>query len=343
MKLGLNIGYYGTAISDNFSLIELAEDLGYDSVWTAEAYGSDALTPLAYIAARTERIRLGSGVFQMPARTPAMTAMTAATIDQMSGGRFLLGLGVSGPQVVEGWHGRAFGKPLKVSREYVAIVRSILAREEPVAFDGEYHQLPYAGEDATGLGKPLKIMLRPRKDIPIYLAAIGPRNVELTAEIADGWLPIFFSPERTREVYEPLLAAGFAASGDPAKADRFDIAPTVSALVTDDLESARLQMKPQLGLNIGGMGAKGRNFYNDLAKRYGYDAESEQIQDLYLAGKKMEATMAVPDELVDEVCLLGSREMIADRLDAWKEAGVGTLIVGASDPTTRRTIAELVL
>ena len=343
MKLGLNIGYYGTAISDNFSLIEIAEDLGYDSVWTAEAYGSDALTPLAYIAARTERIRLGSGVFQMPARTPAMTAMTAATIDQMSGGRFLLGLGVSGPQVVEGWHGRAFGKPLKVSREYVAIVRSILAREEPVAFDGEYYQLPYAGEDATGLGKPLKIMLRPRKDIPIYLAAIGPRNVELTAEIADGWLPIFFSPERTREVYEPLLAAGFAASGDPAKADRFDIAPTVSALVTDDLESARLQMKPQLGLYIGGMGAKGRNFYNDLAKRYGYEAEAEQIQDLYLAGKKMEATMAVPDALVDEVCLLGSREMIADRLDAWKEAGVGTLIVGASDPTTLRTIAELVL
>ncbi len=343
MKLGLNIGYYGTAISDNFSLIQLAEDLGYDSVWTAEAYGSDALTPLAYIAARTERIKLGSGVFQMPARTPAMTAMTAATLDQMSGGRFLLGLGVSGPQVVEGWHGRAFGKPLKVSREYVAIVRSMLARDEPVEFDGEYYQLPYAGDDATGLGKPLKIMLRPRKDIPVYLAAIGPKNVELTAEIADGWLPIFFSPERTRAVYEPLLEAGFAKAGDPEKGSRFDIAPTVSALVTDDLESARLQMKPQLGLYIGGMGAKGRNFYNDLAKRYGYEEEAEKIQDLYLDGKKMEATMAVPDELVDEVCLLGSPDMIKDRLDAWNDAGVGTMIIGASDPTTLRTIAELVL
>jgi F420-dependent oxidoreductase-like protein len=342
MKLGLNIGYYGTAIADNFSLIELAEDLGYDSVWTAEAYGSDALTPLAWIAARTERIKVGSAVFQMPARTPSMTAMTAATLDQMSGGRFLLGLGVSGPQVVEGWHGKAFGKPLKVTREYVAIVRKILAREEPVEFDGTYYQLPYRGDDATGLGKPLKIMTRPRNpDLPIYLAAIGPKNVALAAEIADGWLPIFFSPERTASEYKPLLDSGFERSGDPSKPERFDIAPTVSALVTDDVEAGRLQMKPQLGLYIGGMGAKGRNFYNDLAQRYGYEQEASQIQDLYLAGKKMEATMLVPDALVDETCLVGTRDMIADRLEAWRDAGVGTLIVAASDPLTLKTIAEL--
>lgn len=343
MKLGLNIGYFGTAIADNFGLIAAAEDLGYDSVWTAEAYGSDALTPLAFIAARTERIKIGSGVFQMPARTPAMTAMSAATLDQMSNGRFLLGLGVSGPQVVEGWHGRPFGKPLKVSREYVAIVRKILARDEPVEFDGEYYTLPYTGPGATGLGKPLKIMQRPKnRALPIYLAAIGPKNVELTAEIADGWLPIFFSPERTATVYEPLLASGFAKSGDDDKRQSFEIAPTVNALVTDDLEGGRLQMKPQLALYIGGMGAKGRNFYNDLASRYGYEAEAEKIQDLYLSGKKMEATMSVPDSLVDEVCLVGSRAMIKDRLDAWKDAGVGTLILGTTDVATLQTVAELV-
>lgn len=342
MRLGLNIGYYGTAIAENFSLIDLVEDLGYDSVWTAEAYGSDALTPLAFIAARTQRIKLGSAVFQIPARTPAMTAMTAATLDQMSGGRFLLGLGVSGPQVVEGWHGRPFGKPLGVTREYVTIVRRILARDEPVEFHGDHYEMPYTGDDATGLGKPLKIMLGPKNpDLPIYLAAIGPGNVTLTAEIADGWLPIFFSPERSSSLYAPLLAEGFERSGDPSKADRFDIAPTVSALVTDDLDGGRMQMKPQLALYIGGMGAKGRNFYNDLAARYGYEEEAETIQDLYLAGKKMEATLAVPDRLVDEVCLVGPEEAIRDRLDAWRDADVGTLIIGASDPTTLRVIAEL--
>lgn len=343
MKLGLNIGYYGTAIADNFGLISLAEDLGYDSVWTAEAYGSDALTPLAWIAARTTRLRVGSAVFQMPARTPAMTAMTAATLDQMSGGRFLLGLGVSGPQVVEGWHGRPFGRPLTLTREYVTIVRSMLAREAPVSFDGQYYTLPYTGEDATGLGKPLKMMIGPKNPrLPIYLAAIGPKNVELTAEIADGWLPIFYSPERAATTYVPLLQAGFERSGVPDKAASFDIAPTVSALVTDDIEGARLQMKPQLGLYIGGMGAKGKNFYNDLARRYGYEAEAEKIQDLYLAGKKMEATMSVPDRLVDEVCLIGTKDMIRDRLDAWRDSGVGTLILGTSDPTTLTVIAELV-
>jgi F420-dependent oxidoreductase-like protein len=344
MNLGLNIGYFGTAISDNFGLIQAAEDMGYDSVWTAEAYGADALTPLAWIAAKTERIKVGSAVFQMPARTPAMTAMTATTLDIMSGGRFLLGLGVSGPQVVEGWHGKPFGKPLKVTREYVAILRMMFARDEPVEYDGTYFQLPYRGGDATGLGKPLKIMMKPKnEDMPILIAAIGPKNVQLTAEIADGWLPVFFSPERTATIYQPLLDAGFGLSGEEDKAERFQIVPTVSAIVTDDLDAGRLQIKPFLALYIGGMGAKGRNFYNDLACRYGYEAEAERIQDLYLAGKKMEATLAVPDALVDEVSLVGSSDQIKDRLEAWKEAGVSTLNVATADINTLRTIAEHVI
>lgn len=342
MKLGLNLGLFATAVADNFLLVDEAEQLGYDSVWTAEAYGSDAVTPLAYIAAKTERIKLGCGVMQMPARTPAMTAMTAASLDRMSNGRMLLGLGVSGPQVVEGWHGRPYGKPLGVTREYIEILRAIMARKEPVTYEGQYYQLPYRGPDASGLGKPLKLMARPKNpDIPIYLAAIGPKNVSLSAEVADGWLPVFFSPERTREVYEPRLKEGFEASGNPDKASVFEIAPTVASLVTDDVEAGRLQMKPNLALYIGGMGSKGRNFYNDLAHRYGYEEAAEKIQTLYLEGKKMEATMAVPDSLVDEVCLVGPKERIRDRLDAWREAGVSTLIVGATDVATLRTIAEL--
>jgi len=344
MKLGLNIGYFGTAIADDFSLISEAEALGYDSVWTAEAYGSDALTPLAWIAARTDRIKLGSGVFQMPARTPAMTAMTATTMDQMSKGRFILGLGVSGPQVVEGWHGKAFGKPLLVTREYIAILRKMFARDEPVEFDGTYYSLPYKGDDASGLGKPLKIMTAPRdRNVPIFLAAIGPKNVRLSAEIADGWLPIFFSPERSSKVFQPMLKAGFEASGVEHKSTSFEIAPTVSALVTDDIEAGRLQMKPALALYIGGMGARGKNFYNDLACRYGFEADALRIQDLYLAGKKMEATMAVPDELVDEVCLVGSSDQIRDRLDVWKDAGVSTLILATSDMNTLREVAKHVI
>jgi len=344
MNLGLNIGYFGTAIADDFTLIATVEDLGYDSVWTAEAYGADALTPLAWIAAKTERIKVGSAVFQMPARTPAMTAMTASTMDIMSNGRFLLGLGVSGPQVVEGWHGQPYGKPLGVTREYVSILRKMFARDEPASFDGTYFQIPFTGTGATGLGKPLKLMHRPKNpNLPIYIAAIGPKNVQLTAEIADGWLPVFLSPERMSHMYGPLLEAGFGESGETDKAERFDIAPTLSALVTDDLDKGRLSMKPFLALYIGGMGAKGRNFYNDLACRYGYEKEAETIQDLYLAGKKMEATMAVPDALVDELALVGSRDRIADRLDVWRDAGVTTMILSTSDIPTLRTMAELVL
>jgi F420-dependent oxidoreductase-like protein len=344
MKLGLNIGYFGTAIADDFTLISTAEELGFDSVWTAEAYGADAVTPLAWIAARTDRIKVGTAVLQIPARTPGMTAMTASTLDIMSNGRFLLGLGVSGPQVVEGWHGQAYGKPLGVTREYVAILRKMFRRDEPVTFDGVNYQLPYGGEGASGLGKPLKLMHGPKNpDLPIYIAAIGPRNVQLTAEIADGWLPVFLSPERVAEVYGPPLAAGFELAGEPDKAERFDIAPTVSAVVTDDLDKGRLSIKPFLALYIGGMGAKGRNFYNDLACRYGYEEEADKIQDLYLQGKKMEATMAVPDALVDELALVGSKERIADRLDAWRDAGVTTLILGTTDIQTMQTMAELVI
>jgi F420-dependent oxidoreductase-like protein len=344
MKLGINIGYWGTALADDSSLITEAEALGYDSVWTAEAYGADTITPLAFLAARTETIKLGAGIMQMPARTPAMTAMTAATLDVMSNGRFMLGLGVSGPQVVEGWHGRPYGKPLGVSREYVTIVRKMLARDEPVTFDGEYYQMPYRGEGSTGLGKPLKMMIKPKNpQMPIYLAAIGPNNVRLAAEIADGWLPILYSPERASGVYGPLIAEGFERSGEPEKAKRFDVAASVFATVTDDLDRGRLEAKPMLALYVGGMGARGKNFYNDLTRRYGYEEAAEQIQDLYLDGKKLEAVRAVPDELVDELSLVGPKERIADRLEAWRESGVTTLIVNSTDPKTLRTLAELVL
>ncbi|MEA3501323.1 MAG: LLM class F420-dependent oxidoreductase [Actinomycetota bacterium] len=344
MQLGLNLGYWSTGLVRDTTLVTEAERLGYDSVWTAEAYGSDAATPLAYLAARTERIRLGSGILQMPARTPAMTAMTAATLDEMSNGRFLLGLGVSGPQVVEGWHGQPYGKPLLVTREYVEIVRMILAREGPVEYDGVYYQMPYQGPGTTGAGKALKLISKPlNSNLPIYLAAIGPRNVRLTAEIADGWLPVFYSPEHARTIFQPLLDEGFSRSGEEDKADRFDTAVSVFVSLDDDLERARLAAKPMISLYVGGMGAKGKNFYHDLAHRYGYGEAADRIQESYLAGRKMEAMRAVPDELVDEVSLVGSRERIADRLEAWKESGVSTLIAATTDLAAVRALAELIV
>ena len=344
MRLGLNLGYWGTAVVADTSIVTEAERLGYDSVWTAEAYGSDAVTPLAYLAGRTDRIRLGSGILQIPARTPAMTAMTAATLDHLSGGRFILGLGVSGPQVVEGWHGKPYGKPLSVTREYIEILRRILARNEPVEFDGEYFNMPYRGPGATGLGKPLKLIDKPlNSDLPIYLAAIGPNNVRLAAEIADGWLPVFYSPEKAGSVFDPLLAEGFRRSGEPDTAARFDTAVTVTVAVDDDLDRARMAARPMLSLYIGGMGSRGKNFYHDLAHRYGYGEAADRIQDAYLAGRKMEAMRAVPDDLVDEVSLVGSKERIADRLDVWRASGVTTLLASTTDLTTVRTLAELVL
>jgi F420-dependent oxidoreductase-like protein len=345
MRLGVNFGYqdWGSGLPRAIELAQEADRLGFHSIWTAEAYGTDSITPLTWIMAHTEQINLGPAIMQMPARSPAMTAMTAATLDLMSGGRFLLGLGLSGPQVVEGWHGQAYGKPLGKTREYVDIVRTILRREAPLEHHGPHYDIPYSGPDATGLGKPLKIIVHPRRaDIPIYLAAIGPKNVELCAEIADGWLPIFFSPYRYRETYGAAVDAGFAKAGHGKSLDAFDIAPTVSVLVGDDVDALRGFVKPMIALYVGGMGARGKNFYNDLACRYGFEAAAKEIQDLYLDGKKQEAAAAVPDDLVDEVALIGPRERIADRLDAWRESGITTMILGAQQPEALRMMAELV-
>ena len=325
----------GTNPTELIALAQEAERLGYDSAWTAEAWGTDAVTVLAWLGATTTTIRLGTGIMQMPARTPAMTAMTAATLDLMSGGRVLLGLGTSGPQVVEGWHGEPFGKPLGRTREYVEIVRAAI-RRELVQHQGEHYEIPYRGDDATGLGLPLKLMLRPmRTEIPVYLAAIGPRNVALAAEIADGWLPVWVSPEKLAGVFgEPLAAA------KPG----FDVAAfAVPVAISDDLQDARDFVKPHLALYVGGMGAKGQNYYTTLVARYGYEREANEIQELYLGGKKMEAIAAVPDALVDEVALVGGRDRIADRLEAWKESPVTTLLIQAHDAATLRAMAELVL
>jgi F420-dependent oxidoreductase-like protein len=326
LQLGYYMGYAppGTSPLDLIELAQEAERLGYGSAWAAEAWGTDAVTVLSWLAAVTTTIEVGSAIMQIPARTPANTAMTAATLDLMSGGRFLLGLGTSGPQVVEGWHGQPWGKPLTRTREYVEIVRRVL-RREALEFRGDQYSV-------TPQGKPLKLMMRPlRPEIPIYLAALSPRNVRLAFEIADGWLPIFFSPERARDAfgYEPR--------------DGFEIAPSVQTIVTDDVESARDFLRPLLALYIGGMGSREANFYNSLVCRYGYEAEAGRIQELYLEGKQMEAIAAVPDALVDEVALVGPPERIRDRLDAYREAGVTRLLVSTPDAGTLRAIAELAL
>ncbi|MFN8474037.1 MAG: LLM class F420-dependent oxidoreductase [Anaerolineae bacterium] len=340
MRLGLNLGYWGAAPVDQLALALEADRLGYHSLWTAEAYGSDAVTPLTWLAAKTERINVGTAIMQMPARTPAMTAMTAATLDMLTGGRVLLGLGASGPQVVEGWHGVVYGNALKRTREYVHIVRTILKREDPLEFHGEYYDIPVHG--GTGLGKPLKLIIHPlRSNIPIYLAAIGPKNIALAAEIADGWLPVFFSPFRM-SVFSDSLNDGLAKAGGGKTLADLDIAPTVQVAIGPDLDACRAMVKPFIALYVGGMGAKGKNFYNDLARRYGYEEAAERIQDLYLAGRKNEAIAAVPDELVDEVALVGPKERIAERLSAWRDAGVQTLICGTFDVNALRAMAELV-
>ena len=341
MRLGLMLGYSKEQIELPVELVKQADALGVYAVWTAEAYGSDCITPLAWLGALTERIHLGTAIMQMPARTPANTAMTAMTLDQLSGGRFLLGLGLSGPQVVEGWHGQPYGKPLGRTREYVSIVRGIFRREQPLIHDGAHYQIPYRGADATGLGKPLKSIIHGRPDIPIYLAAIGPKNVELTAEIADGWLPVFFSPRHYPEIYQPLIEAGFAKAGGKTL-DQFDIAPSVAVAVGPDVDACRALVKPFLALYIGGMGARGANFYNDLACRYGYQEAATTIQDLYLAGKKREAIAAVPDELVDDVALCGPKERIAEQLELWRASPITTLNIIAYTPESLETMAVLV-
>jgi F420-dependent oxidoreductase-like protein len=322
----------------NMDLIKEADRLGFDSVWTAEAYGSDAITPLAWIAAQTTRLKLGSGIMQMAARTPAMTAMTATTLDHLSGGRMLVGLGVSGPQVIEGWHGVPYGKPLQRTREYVQILRAIWARERPLEHAGPHYQIPYRGPDSTGLGKPLRSILHGRQ-IPIYIAAVGLKSVEQAAEIADGWLPMFYSPYRAR-VYGDALERGFRKAGGGKGFERFDVAAGPMVIVGDDVQACLGFVKPMLALYVGGMGARGKNFYNDLACRYGFEAEAKKIQDLYLDGKKDEATAAVPDRLADEISLVGPKERIRDRLAAWRESPVTTLICGLMQPDALHAIAE---
>jgi F420-dependent oxidoreductase-like protein len=339
MRLGLMLGYWGLGLTaeSQAELVREAEAAGYDSAWTAEAYGSDAATPLAWFAAQTERIRLGAAILQIPGRSPAMTAMTAVTLDHLSNGRFNLGLGTSGPQVAEGWHGQRFGKQLARTREYVEIVRKALARERLV-YEGEQYQLPLP----DGPGKALKLMIEPVQErIPIYIAAIGPKNTQLVGEIADGWLPVFLSPEHV-DVSRALLEEGAARAG--RSLNGFDIAPTVQVSIDDDLDRARDVMRPFIALYVGGMGSRAKNFYNQLVQRYGFEDAAREIQDLYLDGKKDEAAAAIPPELIDIITMCGPRERVKERLEVYREAGVGTLIVSvmAWDPEERkRTIREL--
>ena len=342
MRLGLTVGYSGRGMGMPLDLILEAERLGFDSVWTAEAYGSDAITPLAWIGAQTTRVRLGTAIMQIPARTPAMCAMTAMTLDALSGGRFILGLGPSGPQVVEGWHGVRYGKPLSRTREYIQIIRAILKREKPVEFHGEEYDLPYTGPGATGLGKPLKSILHGRADLPIYTAAISPAGVKTAAEVADGFFPIWMSPEKW-SVFAPHVEEGFKKAGGGKSLANFDVAPFVTCILGDDLEKCRNAVKPMLALYIGGMGARGKNFYNDYAKRLGYEEAAVRIQDAFLSGDRGAAMAAVPDALVDEVSLIGPRERIRDRIAAWKASPVGTMCLGTGQLDAVRTVAELVL
>ena len=324
MKLGVHIGYWGLGLTadEQLKLVREAESLGYDSVWTAEAYGSDAATILGWLAQATETIKLGSAIFQMPGRSPAMTAMTAATLDQLSGGRMLLGIGSSGPQVAEGWHGQRFARQLLRTREYIAVVRKALAREK-LSFDGETLTLPLP----DGPGKALKLTISTVQDqIPIYLAAIGPKNTTLAAEIADGWIPTLFSPEHVGE-FRPLLEEGFSKAGNGKGFDDFDIAPSVNVFVSDDLESARDAMRPYVALYVGGMGSRKQNFYNSLVQRYGFEDAAREVQDLYLEGKKEEAAAALPGELLDTVSLCGPADVVRERLGIYRDAGVGTLMV----------------
>ncbi len=338
IRFGLNVGYSGAQLAIDMDLVREAERLGFHSVWTAEAYGSDAVTPLAWIGGQTTKIHLGSAIMQMSARTPAMTASTATSLDQLSGGRFLLGLGVSGPQVVEGWHGQPFGKPLTRTREYIEIVRAIWARERPLEHQGEHYQIPYRGPGATGLGKPLRSILHGRQ-IPIYVAATRPKSVAQAAEIADGWLAVWYSPYRTG-FYRDALESGFRRAGGGKSLASFDVAPAVTVIQGDDVQACLDFVKPMLALYIGGMGARGKNFYNELACRYGFEAAAKKVQDLYLDGKKAEATAAVPNELADEVSLVGPPARIRDRLGAWRESGATTLICGTRQAEAMRTLVE---
>ncbi|MFH8556762.1 LLM class F420-dependent oxidoreductase [Streptomyces celluloflavus] len=334
MRLGLALGYWGRGPDPrHLALAREAERLGYDSVWTAEAWGSDAFTALTWIAAHTSRIKLGTGIAQMAARTPTATAMHALTLDHLSGGRMLLGLGLSGPQVVEGWYGRPFPKsPLTATREYVDVIRQVLRREGPVVTDGRFHAHPYRGADGTGLGKPLRSITHPlRAALPILLGAEGPKNIAQTTRIADGWLPLYWSPMRTG-IHRASLSEAPAG---------FRIAPLVRAVVCDDIAEGLLPVKAMLGFYIGGMGHAAHNFHADLMARMGFEAAARRVQELFLQGRKEEAVLAVPDAFADEISLVGPRERIAERLELWRAGPVTDLLVTAPDPDTLRVLAEL--
>ncbi|MFT4561862.1 MAG: F420-dependent oxidoreductase-like protein [Gammaproteobacteria bacterium] len=342
MKIGIFLGYSGRSIDAPIEHIKEAEAMGCDSVWTAEAYGSDALTPLAWIGGQTTKIKLATGIMQLSARAPAATAMAAITLDQLSGGRMILGLGVSGPQVVEGWYGAPYSRPIARTREYVSIVRNILERKAPLVHDGVQYQIPFNGEGATGLGKPLKSILHGRSDLPIVIGAEGPKNIEQTAEIADGWLSMLLSPVHFDRVYRPKLEAGFAKASRPKSIKDFDISISQPVVPGDDIDACRDEVRRYLALYIGGMGAKGENFHKNTVDRYGYEEVSTRIQDLYLAGNKAQAEAAIPTELIDELALVGPKEHMRDQLSRWQALGIDfTMLVGLGASNAKRQLKAI--
>ena len=346
LQLGLVLGYSGRDFAIDIDLVREAESLGYQSIWTSEAYGSDAVTPAAWILAGTERMTVGTALMQMPARTPACAAMTAMTLQALSGGRFVLGVGPSGPQVIEGWHGVAYGKPHERLREYVSIVRRIVAREEPVVHEGMHYAMPYLGPDATGLGKPLKSIIHSRHPLPIYTGSVSPAGLRLAGEITDGLFPLFMMPERAHVYREPLVE-GFRRGGHGERREDFAITPFVDVKIDDDHARALLSVKQSLALYVGGMGARGRNFYNDYARRLGFSEAAEVIQDRFLSGDKQGAVMAVPDEFADGIALVGPKAHIRERLAAWKQAdsegSVTALLLAGAGREEIRFLAEELL
>lgn len=344
MKLGFLMGYSGAQVTVPIDSILEAENLGFESTWVAEAYGSDAVSVSAWILAQTKKIKVGTAIMQMPARAPAATAMAAMTLDQLSGGRFIVGIGASGPQVAEGWYGDVYGKPITKTKEYIEIMRKVWAREGPLEHDGVHYQLPNKREGTTGLGKPLKSILHGNPDIPVYTANITPNGVRCAAEVSDGFFPVWMNPERY-DVFEPYINEGFAKSGNTL--DTFDVAPFVTCLVNDDIDAARFGVKGMLALYIGGMGARDKNFYNDYATNLGYGDAARKIQDLYLDGKKVEAMAEVPDKLVDEIAIVGPRDRVKGELERWKDAGkkghVGSMLIGGATKETMQLLAEEML
>ena len=346
MKLGLMTAGFGKKLRINMDLVRHAESLGFDSAWTAEAYGNDAVTAATWVLAQTTRLKVGTSIMQMPARTPAMTAMTAMSLDHLSGGRFILGLGPSGPQVAEGWHGEAYGRPLTRTREYIQIIRKILAREEPLRHEGFHYHIPASGPGTTGLGKPLKSILHGNPGLPIYTASISPNGLRCAAEVADGVFPLWMNPERF-ELIGAHLDEGFAKAGGGKGLEEFAVCPGVTVVIGDDLEKARMPAKMNLALYIGGMGARDKNFYNDYAKRLGYEEAAVKIQDAFLSGDRGTAVASVPDELLDELFLIGPAEHIRDRLALWREAGakrqVDTMMIATNQPEALELLAKELL